>query len=92
MQEGMTHPERLVVGHPFNPVYLMPLVEIVGGEQSSQAAKDRAAEVYQSIGMHPLKLRKEIDGFVADRMMEALWREALWMLHDDAVEYHADAE
>ena len=83
MQKTMTHPERLVVGHPFNPVYLMPLVEIVGGEQSSQAAKDRAAEVYQSIGMHPLKLRKEIDGFVADRMMEALWREALWMLHED---------
>ncbi|MFZ9629385.1 MAG: carnitine 3-dehydrogenase [Ilumatobacteraceae bacterium] len=83
MQKTMTHPERLVVGHPFNPVYLMPLVEVVGGAQSSQAAKDRAAEVYESIGMHPLKLRKEIDGFVADRMMEALWREALWMLHED---------
>ncbi|MFM2183417.1 MAG: hypothetical protein RJB61_1711, partial [Actinomycetota bacterium] len=83
MQRDMTHPERLVVGHPFNPVYLMPLVEVVGGAKSSQAAKDRAAEVYEAIGMHPLKLRKEIDGFVADRMMEALWREALWMLHED---------
>lgn len=83
MQSTMTHPERLVVGHPFNPVYLMPLVEVVGGAQSSDAAKQRAAEVYASIGMHPLKLRKEIDGFVADRMMEALWREALWMLHED---------
>ncbi len=82
MQQGMTHPERLLVGHPFNPVYLMPLVEIVGGEQTSQAAKDRAAQVYTAIGMHPLQLHKEIDGFVADRMMEALWREALWLIND----------
>ena len=82
MQQGMTHPERLLVGHPFNPVYLLPLVEIVGGEQTSQAAKDRAAEVYTAIGMQPLHLHKEIDGFVADRLMEALWREALWMVND----------
>lgn len=82
MQQGMTHPERLLVGHPFNPVYLMPLVEIVGGEQTSPAAKERAAQVYTAIGMHPLQLHKEIDGFVADRMMEALWREALWLIND----------
>ncbi len=82
MQLGMTHPERLVVGHPFNPVYLLPLVEVVGGEQTSQTAKDRAADVYSAIGMQPLHLRKEIDGFVADRLMEALWREALWLVND----------
>lgn len=82
MQQGMTHPERLVVGHPFNPVYLMPLVEICGGELTSQATKDRAAQVYASLGMHPLRLNKEIDGFVADRLMEALWREALWLVND----------
>lgn len=82
MQEGMTHPERLVVGHPFNPVYLMPLVEIVGGNLTSQATKDRAVEVYTALGMRPLRLNKEIDGFVADRLMEALWREALWLVHD----------
>ncbi len=82
MQQGMTHPERLLVGHPFNPVYLLPLVEICGGEQTSQVAKDRAAAVYTSIGMQPLHLHKEIDGFVADRLMEALWREALWMIND----------
>ena len=82
MQEGMTHPERLVVGHPFNPVYLMPLVEIVGGNATSQATKDRAVEVYTALGMRPLRLNKEIDGFVADRLMEALWREALWLVHD----------
>jgi carnitine 3-dehydrogenase len=82
MQQGMTHPERLVVGHPFNPVYLLPLVEVCGGEQSSNAAAERAAAVYESIGMRPLRLHKEIDGFVADRLMEALWREALWMIND----------
>ena len=82
MQQGMTHPERLVVGHPFNPVYLMPLVEICGGELTSDATKDRAFEVYTALGMHPLRLSKEIDGFVADRLMEALWREALWLIND----------
>jgi carnitine 3-dehydrogenase len=82
LQRGMTHPERLVVGHPFNPVYLMPLVEICGGELTSEATKDRAFEVYRSLGMHPLRLSKEIDGFVADRLMEALWREALWLVND----------
>ena len=82
MQLGMTHPERLVVGHPFNPVYLMPLVEICGGAATSEATKERAVEVYASLGMHPLRLSKEIEGFVADRMMEALWREALWLIND----------
>ena len=82
MQDGMTHPERLVVGHPFNPVYLMPLVEICGGNATNQATKDRAAEVYTAIGMRPLHLDVEIDGFVADRLMEALWREALWLIND----------
>ncbi len=82
MQQGMVHPGRLVVGHPFNPVYLMPLVEICGGKQTTQATKDRAAQVYEAIGMYPLQLSTEIDGFVADRMMEALWREALWMIND----------
>jgi carnitine 3-dehydrogenase len=98
MQQGMTHPERLVVGHPFNPVYLLPLVEVCGGEQSATAAGDRAADVYRSIGMHPLHLRKEVDGFVADRLLEALWREALGMVADgvattseidDAIRYGA---
>ena len=83
LQAGLAHPERFVVGHPFNPVYLMPLVEVCGGERTSDATKERAASFYRSLGMHPLMLRKEIDGFVADRMMEALWREALWLIHDD---------
>jgi carnitine 3-dehydrogenase len=82
LQDGMTHPERLVVGHPFNPVYLLPLVEICGGALTSADACRRAAGVYESVGMRPLQLSKEIDGFVADRLLEALWREALWLVND----------
>ena len=82
LQSGLSHPERFVVGHPFNPVYLMPLVEVVGGERTSEAAKQAAAEFYISLGMRPLHVRREIDGFVADRLMEAVWREALWLVHD----------
>jgi len=83
LQTDMSHPERLVVGHPFNPVYLLPLVEVVGGRLTSAAAMARAGDVYASIGMHPLPLVKEIDGFVADRLLEALWREALWLVNDE---------
>jgi carnitine 3-dehydrogenase len=83
LQAGMSHPERFVVGHPFNPVYLMPLVEVCGGERTSPATKADAADFYRSLGMQPLPVRKEIDGFIADRLMEALWREALWLIHDD---------
>ena len=75
----MEHPERLVVGHPFNPVYLLPLVEVCGPD----AAAERAADVYRALGMRPLRVRREIDGFVADRLLEALWREALWLVADD---------
>ncbi|MCU1394499.1 MAG: putative hydroxylacyl-CoA dehydrogenase [Ilumatobacteraceae bacterium] len=82
IQAGMTHPERLVVGHPFNPVYMLPLVEVCGGDATNEATKARAAEVYTAIGMRPLVLGKEIDGFVADRLLEALWREALWLVND----------
>ena len=83
LQAGMAHPERFLVGHPFNPVYLVPLVEVCGGETTGEDARRRAADFYTSIGMRPLLLRREIDGFVADRLMEALWREALWLLKDD---------
>ncbi len=82
LQEGMVHPERLVVGHPFNPVYLLPLVEVCGGALTSSVALDRAVAVYSALGMRPLRVRKEIDGFVADRLLEALWREALWLVND----------
>ena len=74
LQSGMARPDRLVVGHPFNPVYLLPLVEICGGDQTSQQTKDIAAAVYTRIGMKVLHVRKEIDGFIADRLLEAVWR------------------
>jgi carnitine 3-dehydrogenase len=79
----MTHPDRFTVGHPFNPVYLLPLVEVCSGERTSDDTKECAAAFYRSIGMRPLMLRKEIDGFIADRLMEALWREALHLVNDD---------
>lgn len=83
MQKDMAHPERLVVGHPFNPVYLLPLVEVVGGEKTSPAFIDRAHEIYGSIGMKPVTIAKEIEAFVGDRLLESMWREALWLIKDD---------
>ncbi len=83
LQSQMRHPERFVVAHPFNPVYLMPLVEICAGKQTSQQSCERAAAFYRAMGMKALRVRKEIDAFIADRLMEALWREALWLVHED---------
>lgn len=82
LQDGARFPERILIGHPFNPVYLMPLVEIVGGKQTGDDAVQTASDFYRSIGMHPLWVKKEIDAFLADRMMEALWREALHLVND----------
>jgi len=79
----MAHPEWFLVGHPFNPVYLLPLVELCAGAATAPEAVARATVVYHALGMHPLALRHEIDGFIADRLLEALWREALWLVHDD---------
>ncbi len=83
LQADCAGPERVVVGHPFNPVYLMPLVEVVGGQHTDPATRDRAAAVYRAVGMHPLIVRREIDAFIADRLMEALWREALHLVDGD---------
>ena len=83
LQAEIQHPERFMVGHPFNPVYLLPLVEICGGGKTSQEAKQNAAEFYREVGMKPLILRKEIDAFIADRLLEAVWREGLWLIRDD---------
>ncbi|MEM7801277.1 MAG: 3-hydroxyacyl-CoA dehydrogenase NAD-binding domain-containing protein, partial [Chloroflexota bacterium] len=83
IQAGMTHPERFLVGHPFNPVYLCPLVEIVGGQRSSEKAKAIAKAFYQSIGMHTLMVRREVPGHISDRLQEAMWREILHSLNDD---------
>jgi carnitine 3-dehydrogenase len=81
--ESMIRPERFVVGHPFNPVYLLPLVEVCGADETAPETVRRAAAIYRAAGMHPLVVRREIDGFIADRLLEALWREALWLVADD---------
>ncbi|MBV4506549.1 L-carnitine dehydrogenase [Pseudomonas sp. BW13M1] len=80
--ESASHPERCVVGHPFNPVYLLPLVEIVGGRNTSPDAIEAARTIYTALGMRPLHVRKEVPGFIADRLLEALWREALHLVND----------
>jgi carnitine 3-dehydrogenase len=73
-------PERVVVGHPFNPVYLLPLVEVVGGPKTSKEILGKAQNIYESTGKIVLKLDKEVDGFISDRLQEAMWREALHMV------------
>ncbi|HEX6256139.1 MAG TPA: 3-hydroxyacyl-CoA dehydrogenase NAD-binding domain-containing protein [Euzebyales bacterium] len=80
LQAGLRHPGRVVVGHPFNPVYLLPLVEVVAGERTTPDAVDRTRAVYADLDMHPLIVRRETDGFVADRLLEAVWREQLHLL------------
>ncbi|MCY4049013.1 MAG: 3-hydroxyacyl-CoA dehydrogenase NAD-binding domain-containing protein [Hyphomicrobiales bacterium] len=83
IQKGMTHPGRMLVGHPFNPVYLIPLVEVVGGAQTSPQALEQASKLYLRLGMHPLRVRREVPGHLSDRLQEALWRENLHALNDD---------
>ena len=92
------HPERCVVGHPFNPVYLLPLVEVVGGSKTAPEAIAAAITVYKALGMKPLHVRKEVPGFIADRLLEAMWRESLHLVNDgvattgeidDAIRYGA---
>jgi carnitine 3-dehydrogenase len=82
LQSAMANPGRFIVGHPFNPVYLLPLVELCAGAASAPASLDIAEALFRRIGMYPLRVRHEIDGFIADRLLEALWREALWMVND----------
>ena len=78
LQEGSIRPAQIIVAHPFNPVYLVPLVELVGDVKTVTAAK----VVLDSLGMHPLHVRKEIDAHIGDRLLEAVWREGLWLIND----------
>lgn len=79
LREGAKHPERILVAHPFNPVYLLPVVEIVGGGE----AAERASTLLASVGMKPIRIAREIDAHIGDRLLEAVWREALWLVKDD---------
>jgi carnitine 3-dehydrogenase len=74
------HPERVLVGHPFNPVYLLPLVEVLGGERTADESLERASAFYRAVSMRPLRVRTEIPGYISDRLQEALWREILHMV------------
>lgn len=80
MQVRAQNPGRLVVGHPFNPPYLVPLVEVVGGERSEQWAVAWAADFYRAAGKSVLTMDQELPGFVGNRIQEAVWREALHMV------------
>ena len=82
IQADCTHPERVLIGHPFNPVYLLPLCEVVGGEKTAPETIERAMEYYRAIGMHPLHVRTEIEGYLSDRLQEAIWREILHLVND----------
>src|SRR5215469_6188786 len=80
LQADCVNPQRCVVGHPFNPPYLIPLVEVVGGQLTDPAAVDWLTEFYRTVGKRPLRLSRELPGFVANRLQEAMWREALHMV------------
>jgi 3-hydroxyacyl-CoA dehydrogenase len=79
------HPERCVIGHPFNPPHLVPLVEIVGGSKTSEATIRRASEFYTGLGKQVVRLRKEVPGHVANRLQAALAREVYHLVAEDVV-------
>jgi carnitine 3-dehydrogenase len=80
LQTGCRHPERCVIGHPFNPPHLVPLVEVVGGEKTGREAIERALAFYTAIGKQPIHIRREVPGHVANRLQATLWREALHLV------------
>lgn len=80
IQARCSTPERTIVGHPFNPPYLLPLVEMIGGEKTTARTVDWTVEFYKVAGKAPLVMNKEVPGFIATRLQEAIWREALHMV------------
>jgi carnitine 3-dehydrogenase len=80
VQIDCRHPERCVIGHPFNPPHLVPLVEVVGGGKTSPEAIERALDFYAAIGKQPIHIRREVPGHVANRLQAALWREAVHLV------------
>jgi carnitine 3-dehydrogenase len=85
------HPERCVIGHPFNPPHLIPLVEVVGGEKTSSQAITKAMDFYREAGKRPIHIKKEVRGHVANRLQVALWREAVHLVAEGVVSV-ADAD
>ncbi|HMH12045.1 MAG TPA: 3-hydroxyacyl-CoA dehydrogenase NAD-binding domain-containing protein [Edaphobacter sp.] len=84
-QSQCKHPERCVIGHPFNPPHLIPLVEIVGGEKTSAATIERSIAFYASIGKRPIHVKKEVVGHVANRLQAALYREVVYLIGQDVL-------
>ena len=82
LQQGSANPGRIVVTHPFNPVYLLPLIELVTTDANPEKVADSAKSILSGLGFFPLHLKKEIDAHIADRFLEAVWREALWLVKD----------
>jgi len=91
MQSACKHPERVLVGHPFNPPHIIPLVEVVGGSKTSPEAIQQAMSFYASIGKKPIRLKKEIPGHVANRLQIALYKEVLYLIEQDVLSV-ADAD
>jgi carnitine 3-dehydrogenase len=82
IQSGTRHPQRCVIGHPFNPPHLMPLVEVVGGAATSAETVEAAMAFYRGIGKYPIHVRREVVGHVANRIQAAIFREALHLLNE----------
>jgi carnitine 3-dehydrogenase len=80
-QDACRYPERVLIGHPFNPPHLIPLVEVVGGEHTSPQVLQAAMEFYRNVGKRPIRIRRELPGFVTNRLQAALWREAYGLVH-----------
>ena len=89
IQSACRNPGRCVIGHPFNPPHLMPLVEVVGGEKTSPGTIARTMEFYASLGKKPIHIRKEMKGFVANRLQAALWREVFFLLSEGVADVAA---
>ena len=85
MQARCVHPERMLLGHPFNPPHLIPLVEVCGGARTSEDAIQRAMAFYRAIGKHPIRLNKEMPGHVSNRLQSAIWREAAYLVEQGVV-------
>jgi 3-hydroxyacyl-CoA dehydrogenase len=84
-QSSCKHPERCVIGHPFNPPHLIPLVEVIGSEKTSSATIERAMAFYASIGKRAIHVRKEVVGHVANRLQAALYREVVYLIEQDVL-------
>ena len=83
IQSSCRYPERFLIAHPFNPVYLLPLVELVKGKKTKINYIKKSEKFYKSLGMTPLILKKEVEGYLSDRLQESMWRESLHILNEN---------